>query len=620
MHYRSFKPSHIVYVENRSSSRSSRSSSRTAAPCRLLMEDNSSLSQLVSWLQSVGIWWDKSLVQIRGGCSNCSGPALGVFAVSDVQENQLLCVIPRSAILSPRTTQPAQILEAEKLGGGLALTIAVMYEASLGKASKWAGYFASLPAREYLPMFWSQDELDALAGTALEGVACDDRRDTQDDYEAHVVPLMAKHKEAFPHPKLCSLQHFRTAASWVASRSFHVDAWHGDAMVPLADIFNHKASLVLLEDGWQVAEEADRQQQQQQQQQEHDEAAADGSDEAAAEAGTDLHADGSADAGDESSTDGSSAHSIDDDEGGDDGEDDPQHGFAVGGMPVIAAAAAAGVGAAGLATAGIVHKAAGCWVRDGVNLRLEIGICSVGPPDTLLASMTDPGSAAAAAAAAAGDSHHTHGVGCSGHGEAAKESTEEAQQEQQKRRDASPPELASQQQKKQKTDQKQEEAAEPLEATTRQQQQQQQQQFPEKRLEIVAASPVPAGAEVHNTYGELGNQALVHKYGFCLPCNPFDEVGLGPGWPWLLREVAAAAGLGRRLEQHVAWLELHSHLLSPAADADATRMSQQGSSSRAARRAAWRAAAVCGGCRRAAAGRLSSAAEGLEQLAGSIAG
>jgi hypothetical protein len=26
----------------------------------------------------------------------------------------------------------------------------------------------------------------------------------------------------------------------------------GDAMVPLADIFNHKASLVLLEDGWQV--------------------------------------------------------------------------------------------------------------------------------------------------------------------------------------------------------------------------------------------------------------------------------------------------------------------------------------------------------------------------------
>jgi hypothetical protein len=74
------------------------------------MEDaSSSLSQLVSWLRSVGIWWNQSLVQIRGGCSNCSGPALGVFAVSDIQENQLLCVIPRSAILSPRTTQLAQV-------------------------------------------------------------------------------------------------------------------------------------------------------------------------------------------------------------------------------------------------------------------------------------------------------------------------------------------------------------------------------------------------------------------------------------------------------------------------------------------------------------------------------
>lgn len=53
------------------------------------------------------------------------------------QHAQLLCVIPRSAILSPRTSQLAAVLEAERLGGGLALTIAVMYEASLGQESKW---------------------------------------------------------------------------------------------------------------------------------------------------------------------------------------------------------------------------------------------------------------------------------------------------------------------------------------------------------------------------------------------------------------------------------------------------------------------------------------------------
>lgn len=41
-------------------------------------------------------------------------------------------------------------------------------------------------------------------------------------------------------------------------------------------------------------------------------------------------------------------------------------------------------------------------------------------------------------------------------------------------------------------------------------------------LEIVAASGVREGAEVHNTYGEYGNSELVNKYGFALQDNPFD--------------------------------------------------------------------------------------------------
>ena len=45
-------------------------------------------------------------------------------------------------------------------------------------------------------------------------------------------------------------------------------------------------------------------------------------------------------------------------------------------------------------------------------------------------------------------------------------------------------------------------------------------------LQIVAASSVPKGAEVHNTYGELGNADLVSKYGFALRENPFSTVVL----------------------------------------------------------------------------------------------
>ena len=49
-------------------------------------------------------------------------------------------------------------------------------------------------------------------------------------------------------------------------------------------------------------------------------------------------------------------------------------------------------------------------------------------------------------------------------------------------------------------------------------------------LQIVAASNIAAGAEVHNTYGELGNAELVYKYGFALRC------AVAPGeklWWWV---------------------------------------------------------------------------------------
>lgn len=45
-------------------------------------------------------------------------------------------------------------------------------------------------------------------------------------------------------------------------------------------------------------------------------------------------------------------------------------------------------------------------------------------------------------------------------------------------------------------------------------------------MQIVAACRLPAGSEVFNTFGELGNAELVTKYGFALPGNPFDAVRL----------------------------------------------------------------------------------------------
>lgn len=45
-------------------------------------------------------------------------------------------------------------------------------------------------------------------------------------------------------------------------------------------------------------------------------------------------------------------------------------------------------------------------------------------------------------------------------------------------------------------------------------------------VQVIAASDLEAGSEIHNTYGELGNAELVSKYGFALPDNPFDALEL----------------------------------------------------------------------------------------------
>jgi hypothetical protein len=70
--------------------------------------------------------------------------------------------------------------------------------------------------------------------------------DIAEDYDTHVTPLLQKYPDALGSMKDTSLSSFMQAASLVASRAFAVDEEHGDGMVPLADVFNHKASVVQL--------------------------------------------------------------------------------------------------------------------------------------------------------------------------------------------------------------------------------------------------------------------------------------------------------------------------------------------------------------------------------------
>ena len=216
-------------------------------PSRL--SGSSRVSRSLAWPADNGVTYDDDLLSIVGDVPG----VMCIRAKQSVASGAILAAIPKEACITRCTTQISGILHDEGFSGGLGLVIAVWYEKGIGSRSKWAGYFASMNEREYLPVFWSAAELVSLQGTEVSDVASD-VQDIVDDYEDHVVPLMRKYGEVFQSVSEGGrgLAAFKNAASLVASRAFAVDAEHGDGMVPLADLFNHKVSVVQLNEEWGI--------------------------------------------------------------------------------------------------------------------------------------------------------------------------------------------------------------------------------------------------------------------------------------------------------------------------------------------------------------------------------
>ena len=68
-----------------------------------------------------------------------------------------------------------------------------------------------------------------------------------------MAPLAAEYPQRVNAP-LWTFENFRAASTLMSSRAFFVDEHHGEAMVPVADAFNHKAAIVAL-GGYDAAEE-----------------------------------------------------------------------------------------------------------------------------------------------------------------------------------------------------------------------------------------------------------------------------------------------------------------------------------------------------------------------------
>ena len=190
---------------------------------------------LAEWLRAGGARWE-GFDWGRGGASGDG--AFCVRALRAVRVGEEICQIPKRLCLTPVTSGAAGLLLEEGVGGTLAVVFAVMYELARGAQSPWHGYLRTLPEMEPLPIFWSSEDVELLAGTEMEEMLDTDLALMRQDYDESVAPILKRHPE-LDGPGM-SFEAFQRAASLVASRAFYVDSAHGEGMVPLADMFNHR--------------------------------------------------------------------------------------------------------------------------------------------------------------------------------------------------------------------------------------------------------------------------------------------------------------------------------------------------------------------------------------------
>ena len=196
------------------------------------------LEAFEAWLRAVGATWEGVRMEAVGGARG-GRPCYGVRAERDLRVGDVVARIPTELCLTARTTACATLLDEELIGGTLALVFAVMHERALGEASRWWPYLRILPAAEPIPCLWEEVERELLLGTELEDMVETDETLMRQDFEQHLKPLLEKHPARFA-PELHSFSKFKAAASLVSSRAFRVTSEHGDGMVPVADMFNHR--------------------------------------------------------------------------------------------------------------------------------------------------------------------------------------------------------------------------------------------------------------------------------------------------------------------------------------------------------------------------------------------
>ncbi|KAF9527317.1 hypothetical protein CPB83DRAFT_768637 [Crepidotus variabilis] len=180
------------------------------------------------WFETLGGYLDREAIDIAQMPASEGGR--GVVALIDIPEGQTLFSMPRTLLLGVQTSNlrfafGEEAWKAAKLHERWSgIILCLMWEAAKGPESRWAPYFDIMPIEFDTPMFWSNDELAELNGTAVADKI--GKEQVEADYHQKVLPAMKSRSDLFSPdaiPKYYSLEVYHLMGTRLLTRSFTIE-------------------------------------------------------------------------------------------------------------------------------------------------------------------------------------------------------------------------------------------------------------------------------------------------------------------------------------------------------------------------------------------------------------
>ncbi|KAM8985102.1 N-lysine methyltransferase SETD6 isoform 1-T1 [Ara ararauna] len=211
------------------------------------------LSGFLAWCGRAGVQLSPKVRLSREGAV----AGYGMLAAAELEPGEVLCTVPRSALLSQHTSSIQALLREgqeslQSQSGWVPLLLALLHEYTASN-SHWRPYFSLWQDFRSLdhPMFWPEEERRRLLqGTGIPEAVEKDLANIHLEYSSIILPFMESHPNVFD-PKLHTLELYKQLVAFVMAYSFQEPLEEEDedekgpnppVMVPVADILNHVAN------------------------------------------------------------------------------------------------------------------------------------------------------------------------------------------------------------------------------------------------------------------------------------------------------------------------------------------------------------------------------------------